>query len=61
MKPLYNFILEYQGSFLSKDNVLKKGIRIDYSDGFGKLLNEANKFDYETKLKEDVAEMAKKW
>lgn len=61
MKPLYNFILEYQGTFLSKDNVLKKGIRVDYSDGFGKLLNEANKFDYETKLKEDVAEMAKKW
>ena len=61
MKTLYNFILEARGSFISQDNVLEKGIRIDYSDGFGKLLAEADKFDYESKLKENAAEMAKKW
>lgn len=60
MKTLYEFILESRGEIL-EEKVLNKGLKIDYADGFGKLLNEANKFDYETKLKDDLTEMAKKW
>lgn len=60
MKTLYEFILESRGEIL-EEKVLNKGIKIDYTDGFGKLLDEANKFDYETKLKDDLTEMAKRW
>ena len=36
MKTLYEFILESRGEIL-EEKVLNKGLKIDYTDGFGKL------------------------